>query len=399
MDTFINEFYDDPHNLSSDEYNKTKNILDKYKRARVEDKYILLVADKEITIKLFILYLYFYDYEINKDKKHKHHIGLDMEFNARQIALMQLNFGTYLWIIDPRQYNKDKIKIINEIIFLNKRAYKLLHGADALDIPYIYTELLENDRDKIIQFTKKYIDTRFLCEYVRHGEGIEGKCSIYDALLFFNTIDSNKYKELNEISDTTGPSQDVMWNIKKMSSYHIKYAYYDTLYLINFIKDIYKRISEKTPQYVRTYYYIMEVIRFVMLERKEVTHILNITKAIVNPINNYLVKLETNKTLITIYNEVIENFIIRDGDETVYLNFIESINYVKGIFSTLLKSITYYVISKKYKIYKNKNELMTDSIDIEVIYKELDNIGFYKITKLLKLFEEELYKIKYFVDI
>lgn len=390
----LNKFYDDPHNLSKKEYEETKHILDKHKRSKVEDKYILLISDSDITIKLFILYLYFYNYEINNnpDKKHKDHIGIDMEFNAREIALMQLNFGTYLWIIDPRQYDKDKLDIINELLFLNMKAYKVLHGADSLDVPYIYSELLGGNTDKIIQFTKKYIDTRFLCEYVRNSEGVEGKCSIYDALLYFETINENKYKELNEISDIMGPSQDVMWNIKKMNSYHIKYAYYDTLYLINFIKDIYRRILDQTPQYVRTYYYIMQILRFVMLERKEVTHVLDISRAVINPINNYLIKVDNdNKTLITIYNEVIEGFVLEDEKGTIDLNFIESINYVKKIFNVLLKHVTYYVISKKHKVYKNRNELMTESIVVNNMYKSIEDIGFYKIVKLLRLYEKGLY--------
>src|SRR4029078_12929930 len=153
----------------------------------------------------------------------------------------------------------------------------------------------------------------FLCEYVRISKREEGKCSIYDAMKYFGTINEEKYSELIEINASMGPVQDVTWNINKLSSFHTKYAYYDVLYLIKFLKDIYKKILKETPEYTRSYYYIIEIIRLVILERKNITTILELSKKIVNPSNNYLIKHKTgNYTLINIYNQVIKNFTIND---------------------------------------------------------------------------------------
>ena len=57
----------------------------------------------------------------------------------------------------------------------------------------------------------------------------------------YQKIDQKKYNELLQNSETMGPIQDVMWDIKKLSSFHIKYAFYDVLHLLTYMTDIYKR--------------------------------------------------------------------------------------------------------------------------------------------------------------
>lgn len=394
---YINNFYNTPHKLKPSDIPIIEKLLNKYKRDTVENKYILLVGNNDTINKIFILFLYYYAYTIKAKPKDKHHCAIDFEFNVKVIALMQLNFGKYLWIIDPKKYDSNKIEILNKKLLLNTKIYKVFHGADSLDLPYIYSELLKNDKEKILRFTRKFIDTRFLCEYVRASKTEEGRCSIYDAMLYFGTISKSKYDELNKINDSMGPIQDVMWNINKMSSFHIKYAYYDVLYLLDFLKDIYKKIIRETPNKVRTYYYIIQIIRFVLLERKAVTNILDLAKSVVNPMNNYLIKTENNNmTLINIYTQMMDkgpdqkHFIIKDDKGEIDLNFIESLNYIRGTFNFLLKNILYYVCTKKYEVYKNKSELFTDKLTLEKLYDELNKIKMYKIIKLLKLYENEV---------
>jgi len=389
MDDFINKFYNNPYHLSKDEYQTIKSVLNKYKKSIIHNKYILFVADTKIMQKLIILYLYFYDYEINISKSHKHHLGIDLEFNFGKIALIQFNFGTHIWIIQPNDYDKNYLNILAELIFLNTKVYKVFHGGESLDIPYVYTYLLDNDKNKIIQFTKRYIDTRFLCEYFRIGQAERGKCSIYDGLLYFKTIDQNKYNELEELNKQLGPTWKFRWDIRKLSKLQLDYCYYDTLYLIDFMKDIYKRILSETPDYTRTYYYIIQIIRFVLLERKKVTYITNSVKDLVNKMNNYTVN---QKTLLTIYQEKNQNIILKDKKGTIYMDFIGKENYIKNIVDILLRYVAYYAISKKYQIYKNKNQIKTEKIDIESFYSKINEIGMYKIINLLKMFEKEIFK-------
>lgn len=389
---FINSFYDKPHIIKDNDITNIETILDAHKKEIVENKYKLFVAENDTIKKLFILFIYYYDYLIRKDNKKKHHVGLDLEFNVKEVALIQMNFGKYLWIIDPKKYEPEKMEIINKKLLLNTRIYKVFHGADSLDLPYMYSEFFKNDKDKILKFTRKFIDTRFLCEYVRASKMEEGKCSIYDAMLYFGTISKEKYDELQKINESMGPIQDVMWDIKKMSSFHIKYAYYDVLHLLDFLNDIYKTILKETPEYVRTYYYILQVIRFVILERKGISNILEISKNVVNPMNNYLVRTKNgNMTLITIYNQLMEKFVVKDEDKgNVDYNFIESLNYVRGTFNFLFRHIVYYTCTKKYKVYKNKTEQFTDKLSLQPLYDELEKLKMYKIIKLLKLYENEV---------
>lgn len=389
MDDFINKFYNNPHQLSKEEYQMIKTDLNTYKKSIIHNHYILFVADTEIMQQLFILYLFFYNYEINQSKSIKHHIGIDLEFNFGKIALIQFNFGKDIWIIQPNDYDKSHLNILAELIFLNNKIYKVFHGGESLDIPYIYTELLNNNKEKIIQFTRKYIDTRFLCEYFRIGQDERGKCSIYDGLLYFKTIDQKQYDKLEELNKQLGPTWKFIWDIRKLSKLELDYCYYDTLYLIVFLKDIYKRILDITPNYTKTYYYINQFIRFILLERKKVTYITDSVKDLVNKMNNYTVN---QKTLLTIYQEKNQNIVLDDEKGMVYIDFICKENYIKNIMDVLLKYVTYYTISKKYQIYKNKNQIMIDKIDIESFYNKINETGMYKITKLLGLYEKEILK-------
>lgn len=401
MDDIIINFYNEPKSIINKE--ETVKIIHYYKKELLEDNYMLYIADTDVITKLFIMFLFYYNLLLddNKNTNKKFHCGIDYEFNTikvRQIALMQMNFTInnqkYLWIIDPKKYDKKKTDIINDLLLLNDKVYKVLHGSESLDIPYMYDILFESDKDKILKFTKKLIDTRFLCEYVRKSTGITGKCSIYDALLYFGTITQEKYDELILMNEAMGPIQDVMWEINKMGSFHIKYALYDVLKLVLLLEDIYKKILETTPSYIRTYYYINKIIRFVILERKKVTNILEFVKGVVNPMNNYIVEINNKKsTLIDLFNKITENCIVKEDNDDIYISFIESISYVKGTFNFLLKYVVFYVISKKYKIYKNKNDLMENEIKIKLLYEELENIGFERIIKLLKIFEEYIKKI------
>ena len=79
------------------------------------------------------------------------------------------------------------------------------------------------------------------------------------------------------------------------------------------MSDIYNKIQKETPKYSRCYYYIIELIRFAIVERKNVTDVLDFTKEVVNPMNNYYIN--TKATLIEIYNEFSKDLIIKDTND------------------------------------------------------------------------------------
>lgn len=420
MEKFINEFYDVPRNVNDADIDLIEKILGELKREIIGNKYLLFIGDRDIIVKLFIIYLYYFSFIISNQKEKKHHVAIDFEFNKQKIALMQINFGEHVWIIDPRKYTEKYVKIIAEQLFLNDNIYKVLHGADSLDLPYVYNEILYDNKDDIIRMTKKLIDTRFLCEYTRHSKSEEGKCSIYNAMLYFDTITKTKFDDLEKINDSMGPVQNVMWDVDHLTKYHIEYAYYDVLYLNDFLVNIYKKVIRETPNLVRSYYYIMEIIRFVLLERRGVTNVIGtqnfsnysspsskevgqLSKNIVNKMNNYSIKHNNeNVTLVNLYEIVMDGYILKDGDKIVDLNFLVSNNYIKGVFPFVLKHVFYYVISINFKIQKNKTELLTETFNLKQLYSALSDAKMLKILKLLKLYEKDITKnskyIEFFIE-
>ncbi len=222
--------------------------------------YVVTIADDEIKRKLFTLYLlvYYLEAEIRKNMENKPsnemnikaHVGIDYEFNNRIIALMQINFETvadsnintnsYIWLLNPSEFDEPSTKILIKYLMTNTTIYKILQGPESLDIPYMYNIMFEGDKETILKFTSKIFDTRFLCEYFRYSVGADKKCSIYYALEYFNTISKEKYDGLELSHDRMGPVQDVSPNIHKMSSFHILYALYDVLFLQHYLVDIFK---------------------------------------------------------------------------------------------------------------------------------------------------------------
>lgn len=380
----------------------TLNSKTELNNSDINVDYLILVGDTIFKQKLFILYILLFSLEAKLRKKYINNnkivnIGLDFEFNARKIALIQINFESanlqenspfnVIWIVDPNNFTKKMQHFIINNLMKNKNIHKILHGSDSLDIPYLYNILFNNNKAIIFKFTEKIFDTRFLCEYFKISIDEDKKCSIYEALLFFGTINEKKYKELYEIHESMGPVQDISWNINKLSSYHLKYVLYDVLFLQHFLYDIFKRIKKETPEYLYTYKYIFNLIRFVFIERREVTNIIEQSKNEINPMNNYLIKVDNNNiTLTTIYNEIIENYEIKNG-HNIKIWFILSVNYFKTTISILFKKIIYFLVTKNFMVFKNKQEETTEFYDLFDMYKQLEINNFIKIIKLLKLFE------------
>lgn len=366
--------------------------------------YHTLVCRTELDNKLFALYLPIYKAiteSIMCDDKDIACIGIDYEFSNRQIALMQINFEpktidethVFIFIIYPP--NLDKVTH-NMLIHLLKdhRIYKILHGADSLDIPYMYAELLV-DHDIINSFMKKYVDTRFLCEYYRVSIGEEKKCSIYDALLYFGTITEAKYKHLVDTHDLMGPVQDITWNIQNLSSFHTKYALFDVLFLKQFYKDICKKASSTTTDIFQSYTYFNYISRFVTLEKRDISDITKTLKNKIDPLNNYMIKHDgKNITLINIYNTVIENLIIEKANMSIS-NLLQ-VNFLKSNMIIVFKYIIYAFISKEYTVHMNKKQTMNFVLDLDYLHNKLTEHGHHKLLELIRYFEHEVsVKIKH----
>ena len=354
--------------------------------------YNIIRVDSEHKIKLLTLYMIFFHYDARSARTRRTYTGVDFEFNQRKIALCQICFfsrriNKFVWVFDPNSLDSPQTKYLIDYMFTSKYIYKIGHGSDSLDIPYLFQELFMNNTTYIYSFITKVIDTRFLCEYQKNTVGGDKKCSIYDALLYFGTIDKKKYDELQNISMTMGPVQDVSWNVYNMSTWNLKYAAYDTIYLRSFYIDILRRAKKDTPELLNSYQYISLITRFVFLEKWEVTELLTRIKATVDPINNYIIKgKDGNVTLITVYNNVTKDMKIHINKLILYVNNLLDINYFRSSLTLLFKMVVYSILSNNFSIYKNKEEKFRDKIKLDDVFDTLKLIHLGKLRRLIKAY-------------
>lgn len=277
----------------------------------------------------------FVNYVSNYNPTNKlNYVAIDFEFNRGKIALMQINFGDTIWLIDPSKFTHAQLRVIRNKIFLNDQIYKIFHGADNLDLPYVYQYVLNNNETYIVQFMRKFFDTRFYCEYMRKGNNQPGKCGLYDLMKYSGAITDSKYNELVNLNDSMGPIQDVYFYVDKLTKDQIKYAYYDVLYLITTLLNLQQKIIIDTPNLVKTYYYINELIRFVYLERKGVTNVLSEYRNIVGRINGTIVN---KTTAIKLFDDAQTK--IKDDD--INFEFIKLADYIRNEF-IFMQRIIYY---------------------------------------------------------
>ena len=168
MNEIINNLFDNIHDKfiikEIDKY--IDRLLNYYKREVVvinNKHYLIFITNTKRIEKLFIIYVVYYYHHLKT--KETNYVAIDFEFNKSKIALMQITFGDFIWITNPLLYEENIINIFINLILLNDKIYKIMQGPESLDLPYMYTELFKNNKDNIIKFTKRLIDTRFLCEY------------------------------------------------------------------------------------------------------------------------------------------------------------------------------------------------------------------------------------------
>ena len=167
--------------------------------------------------------------------------GIDFEFNRenvsngsmRKIALCQINFiknkKSDIYLFYPPNIKKE---LFSKLLLCD--CYKIFHGGESLDLPYLFNNIIDKeDRNK---FCNKLVDTRYLCEYYNSNfQNSNIKCKIYDLLLGMKVINKNKYDELMKNDKMMGNIWDIDIDINKDSFIKnkelIKYCIYDVVYL------------------------------------------------------------------------------------------------------------------------------------------------------------------------
>jgi len=359
--------------------------------------YITTKSDNDMKLKLFCLYIIIYNLEVNLIDK-KSYVGIDYEFNKGKIALMQINFDTcwtkdktiqiqsFIWLVDPTELNDKQKELLIHNIMINDKIYKILHGPESLDIPYMYHQLFNSDKSLITKFTRMIIDTRLLCEYfkINLDDNEKKSCTIYDALLHFGAIGKTKYDELLKVHKNMGPVQYISWNIHKMNVFQTEYALYDVLYLKVYVFSIFKIVNES--KYKKLYKYVIELIRFTFLERNKITNIVEYCKYYVDLYNNYSIKIEdVNMTLFSIYNKIVGDLIV----EKINIDFLLSVGYIKTQFVYVIKYIIYSILIDNFTVNVNKNEVFRQSLKMDNILQKCIESKYVNIYKLIEIIYTE----------
>ena len=329
---------------------KILNFKEEFK-SNLNGEYYLIICDSELNINIFKVFLIFYYTNVKLVKKN-YYIGMDLEFNTKVAALIQLNFDirsdlhkeNLIFIIDPLIFDKGWNSFFIEHILCRSNVYKILHGSDSLDLPYIFKSMLNGEKNLITKFTRSFIDTKFLCEYsyFKNNEQL-GKCKIYYILLKENVITEKKFKQLLKNEDKMGPIYDILININNMNENLINYTLYDVVYLYELVSNYIKKLKD--------FDLVNEIVRLSILNKIESYDV--VPKIEIDKINNYLFNFNGKIVkLIDFFNKVFESFLSKNNLTKVLLN----INYIKNLLILIFKYEAYFYICKNNVVFSKLKE-------------------------------------------
>ena len=303
----------------------------------------------------------------NKNINQKHFIGIDFEFNKvrkseRDVALMQINIEndsniSYIFVLYPPELTKNNHNQLIKLI-THKKIYKILHGAESLDIPYVFDQLLI-EKYLIDGFCSNFYDTRFLCDYYHIDKNLTGRCSIYYLLLEQDIITKEKFDELEKIEEKTGPIYLITIDIHKLDFNVLRYSLYDVIYLPELIKKFLRMSWPYTNL-------VPEVTCMINKYKRDQTNKFNDLEKLINSMNLYFIYEGDNKILLNeiweIYNATIDE---------KYLAKVQQISYFKKFIEIIMKFVIYQNLSKYLIIHINKKDIVKE-LNWEAYWNEIN---------------------------
>jgi hypothetical protein len=346
--------------------------------------YYILKVDNDINIKHMTNIIKNFNLS-SQNITNKHYLGIDYEFNKvsktdREVALMQINLENdsnngYIFILYPTELSKENNKILLDLL-TNKKIYKILHGSESLDIPYLFNQLLIT-KENIDNFCHGFYDTKYLCDYLHLESGVKGKCSIYNLLEDNKVITEKKIIELEKIEQKTGPMYLIEIDIHKMSDDILKYALYDVI----FLPELLKKFLSKSIVYTQIIPNISCLIN--NYKRNLEKEYLDLEEDIQNMNINYL--FDGNQVILL--KDIWETYYWIINDDNKYLENLKEIHYFKKFFEIITKFIVYKNIIKFFKVYKNKYNLV-DEINWKKYYEWLSKYPY--VNNLVKEYDKEV---------
>lgn len=299
-------------------------------------------------------------------------MGIDFEFNhvsknKMDVALMQLNLENdsnigHIFLLNPGELTENNYnKLIN--LLIQKDIMKILHGAESLDIPYIFNQLLIS-KENINNFCYNFYDTKYLCEYYKLDKELETpttkiSCGIYNLLVLHNIISEAKLTELENIENMMGPIWLIKINVYNLQSSLLKYALYDVIFLPELLKSFLYLDRKAEIQYYTNV--ISEITCLIYKYKKNIENQYIHLENIINKMNIYFILVNNKKYLlqdiwIIYYDLMFEK--------------IKDINYFKKFFKILTKLIIYYNIYINYDIFL-KHNIKLKNINFDFFFKWL----------------------------
>lgn len=287
--------------------------------------------------------------------KSKHYLGIDFEFNKvgkgdRDVALMQINLESddtndgYVIVLYPPELPKPDLDILINLI-TEPIIIKILHGAESLDIPYMFNQLLKTKK-LIDGLCTNFYDTKFLCDYAHISEKKQGRCSIYYLLTENNVITQEKFEELENIEKVSGPIYLIHIDIHSMSQEVFKYSLYDVLYLPELIK----KYTKKGIVYDKI---IPQITCAINKYKRNVENDFNNLEKIINSLNIHYIY--ESKLKISLH-EIWECYYYFISDKEGYINNLKEIPNFKHFFEILTKMVIYSHVTQLFKVHKTKKE-------------------------------------------
>ena len=336
---------------SDEEINKTK----------LKRKFYTIKVDTDEKIDLLGKYLIFY-YLLAQNNYKNLIASLDFEFNTKIIALMQICFEwdnneIFIFVFYPPDLDSVYIRALIKIL-THKNITKILHGAEALDIPYVFDELLQRKK-YIKKFLRNMIDTRFYCEYYNYVKKFpERKCKIYYLLKDFNIITQKKLDDLNKNGEEMGNISDIIIDVRKMSDALLKYSLYDVI----FLKDLYLSFPLNDEYYK---FILPEITALSYLNNRKLSKSIIDLNLLINKINNYYTIKNNNRvTLISFFKHEYTKL-----KNNILVLLAENVKYFKKTIIIFLKYFIYKKKLDKYIFNKNKNEKYRNELNSELIVR------------------------------
>jgi len=367
------------YNLIEGESLKMLEYKDEIKGDISDNKYLVFLTNEKLYLNIFKCYLLFYFINI-RFNQNKMYLGLDFEFNTKVVALMQINFEqsrkdlfkySLIFLFHPDQLDEKWRKFFIKAILCRSNVYKILHGSDSLDIPYVYNNLLNEDVDLIIKFNEYFIDTKFLCEYNFYRKNLNlGKCKIYQLLLDEKIISPEVHKKLLKNEEDMGHIYDIVININTLNDSLINYTLYDVVFLPQLVVHFKNEIEE--------YSLINQLVQLSFMDKRNIINI-NLKNEI-SKINNYILVFKSkNIKLYQLHNYLLDVF----KKKYVIIDKIFNINYFKSTLNLILKYELFTYICNNFEVYSkisNKTKYNNDILNFK--------FSFYDKLKIIKLIEK-----------